>query len=200
MNVACTAPAYVACTAFAHPARPGTTPQLPRSTPTTPAGRLSLKSYASFLNSSTSRWEALHDQWPLTAGACCCCCCHWHRSAAAVAGTAPAAPNVLVALPRENSIRDDMSSPPHPCVACRGCGRRVPHLPERQADVSALYTGSLDAGRGCRKVGAARAGPQHAVVRLPVTLPVTLPATRPRFSPPLSLSLSLRLPAAATSG
>lgn len=31
------------------------------------AGRLSLKSYASFLNSSTSRWEALYDSWPLTA-------------------------------------------------------------------------------------------------------------------------------------
>lgn len=32
-----------------------------------PAGRLSLKSFASFLNSSTSRWEALFDAWPLQA-------------------------------------------------------------------------------------------------------------------------------------
>lgn len=31
------------------------------------AGRLSLKSFASFLNSSTSRWEALFDAWPLAA-------------------------------------------------------------------------------------------------------------------------------------
>ena len=35
--------------------------------PPSPAGRLSLKSYASFLNSRTSRWEALYDSWPLQA-------------------------------------------------------------------------------------------------------------------------------------
>lgn len=37
------------------------------SPPPPHTGRLSLKSYASFLNSSTSRWEALYDSWPLTA-------------------------------------------------------------------------------------------------------------------------------------
>lgn len=35
--------------------------------PANKAGRLALKSYASFLNSSTSRWEALFDAWPLQA-------------------------------------------------------------------------------------------------------------------------------------
>ncbi len=35
------------------------------------AARLSLKSYASFLNSSTSRWEALYDPWPLQVGCDC---------------------------------------------------------------------------------------------------------------------------------
>lgn len=39
----------------------GLSPSLPR------AAQLSLKSYASFLNSSTSRWEALYDSWPLQA-------------------------------------------------------------------------------------------------------------------------------------
>jgi hypothetical protein len=35
--------------------------------PANKAGRLALKSFASFLNSSTSRWEALFDSWPLAA-------------------------------------------------------------------------------------------------------------------------------------
>lgn len=40
---------------------------LPAPPSSPPAGRLSLKSYASFLNSSTSRWEALYDSWPVQA-------------------------------------------------------------------------------------------------------------------------------------
>lgn len=35
--------------------------------PANKAGRLGLKAYGSFLNSSTSRWEALFDSWPLQA-------------------------------------------------------------------------------------------------------------------------------------
>ena len=35
--------------------------------PANKAGRLGLKTYATFLNSSTSRWEALYDSWPVQA-------------------------------------------------------------------------------------------------------------------------------------